>query len=72
MVEVINDKNRNINKEDEGNNGVRSLRAEITSCHTAMFTFAGSKRALRALLRRPLPRSGTTLRVPKFRNVLAT
>ena len=29
--------------------GVRSLRAEITSTHAAMFTFAGSKRALRPL-----------------------
>ena len=29
--------------------GVRSLHAEITSCHAAMFTFAGSKRALRPL-----------------------
>ena len=33
-------------KEYVHENRVRSLRAEITSCHAAMFRFAGSKRAL--------------------------
>ena len=31
--------------------GVRSLRAEVSSCCAFMFTFAGSKRALRPLWR---------------------
>ena len=50
--------NRSDNEVDENNNiagpsqpGVRSLRAEVSSCCSFMFTFAGSKRALRPLWR---------------------